>query len=176
MAQRAVLSQKGLRWTFIDELVPLLGSPSSSSSGSDDEVVAHDNGSLESGAASPADIIHVDETHSAIPPRAPPVDIHGHHHKRSLKTRSRTSQFSFLSNSTVSSTHTSSTTFQPFRAPAPSISDGYEPCHSAHWARACTPLALALYSTVCLAVQLFSTVADLLNTRATVGRPTDEPK
>jgi hypothetical protein len=69
---------------FIDELVLLPGSPSSSlatpedergwipaqgpdrvSSESDDEVVAHDNGSLELGAASPVDIIHVDETHSA---------------------------------------------------------------------------------------------------------------
>jgi hypothetical protein len=70
---------------FIDELVPLSGSPSTSclatpederdwvrtqgpdhvSSGYDDEVVAHDNGFLESGAASPVDVILVDETHSA---------------------------------------------------------------------------------------------------------------
>ena len=75
---------EGAALDFIDELVPLSGSPSSSlatlederdwiptqgpdrvSSESDDEVVAHDNGSLKSGAASRVDIILVDETHSA---------------------------------------------------------------------------------------------------------------
>jgi hypothetical protein len=68
----------------VDLIVLLSGSPSSSlatpedegdwiptqgpdcvSSGSDDEVVAHDNGSLESGATSPVDVILVDETRSA---------------------------------------------------------------------------------------------------------------
>ena len=69
---------------FADKLVPLSGSPSNTlsqkttledegigyltqgpdrvSSGTDDEVAAHDNGSLES---SPVDVILVDETHSA---------------------------------------------------------------------------------------------------------------
>lgn len=99
------------------------------SSGSDDEVAAHDNGSLESGTASPVDIIHADETHpasvvhhhndvdsvrenllptSAIPPRAPSVGIHDHHHKRTLEMRPRTSRFSFLPKGTVNSTHTGS--------------------------------------------------------------------
>ena len=128
---------------FIDELVPLSGSPSSLatpederdwiptqgpdrvSSESDDEVVAHDNGSLESGDTRPVDIILVDETHSAsvvhhndvgsdgenssptfaIPPRTPSIDLHSHHHKHSLKARSRTSQFSLLPNSTVNSAY-----------------------------------------------------------------------
>jgi Ras-related protein Rab-7A len=155
---------------FIDELVPLSGSPSSSlatpedegdwiptqgpdrvSSGSDDEVAVHDDGSLESGAASPVDIILVDETHSAsvvhhndvgsdrensiptftIPPRTPSIDFHSHHHKHSPKGRSRTSQFSLMPNSTVSSTRTGFTSFQSFHTPASSISDGYEPYHSA---------------------------------------------
>jgi hypothetical protein len=89
---------EGAALEFIDELVPLSGSPSSSlatpederdwvttqgpdrvSSGSDGEVVAPDNGSLESGAASLVDIILVDETHSAsvvhysTPSRSPGV-------------------------------------------------------------------------------------------------------
>jgi Ras-related protein Rab-7A len=161
---------EGAALDFIDELVPLSGSPSSSlatpederdwiltqgpdrvSSGSDDEVVAHDNGSLESGATSPVDIILVDETHSAsvahhndvgsdgensirtfaIPPRTPSIDLHSHHHKHSLKAPLRASQFSLLPNSTVSSTHTGFTSFQSFHTPASSISDGYEPYHSA---------------------------------------------
>jgi hypothetical protein len=69
--------------------------PDRVSSGSDDEIVAHGNESLESGAASPVDIILVDETHSAsvlhhndvgsdrensiltfaIPPRTPSTDF-----------------------------------------------------------------------------------------------------
>ncbi|KAF8502932.1 hypothetical protein F5888DRAFT_1125636 [Russula emetica] len=114
LAQRGSAVSEGAALDFIDELVPLLGSPSSClaapederdwiptqgpdcvSSGSDDEVVVHDNGSLESGAASPVDMILVDETHSAsvlhhndvgsdwensiptfaIPPRTPPTDF-----------------------------------------------------------------------------------------------------
>jgi hypothetical protein len=159
---------EGAPLDFIDELVPLSGSPSSSlatpedergwiptqgpdrvSCGSDDEVVAHDNGSLESCAAIPVDIILVDETHSAsivhhndvgsdrentiptfaIPPRSPrtrSIDLHDHHHKDSLKARSRTSQFSLLPNSTVSSTHTGFTSFQSLHMPASSM-----PYHSA---------------------------------------------
>ena len=154
---------------FIDELVPLSGSPSSSLatsederdwiptqgpdcvSGSNDEVVAHDNGSLESGAASPVGIILVDETHSvsvvhgndvgperensmptfAIPPRTSSIDFHGHHHEHSLKARSRTSEFNLMPNSTVGSAHTGFTSFQSFHTPSSSISDGYEPYHSA---------------------------------------------
>jgi hypothetical protein len=155
---------EGAALEFIDELVPLSGSPSSSlakpederdwiptqgpdrvSSGSGDEVVT-----LESGAASPVDIILVDETHSAsvvhhndvgsdrensiptyaILPRTPSINFHSHHHKHSPKVRSRTSQFSLLPNSTVSSTHTGFTSFQSFHKPASSISDGYEPYHS----------------------------------------------
>jgi len=151
---------------FIDELVPLSGSPSSSlatpedeqdwiptrgpgrvSSGSDDEIIAHDDGSLESGATTPVDIILVDETHSAsvvhhndvgsdgensistfaIPPRTPSIDLHSHHHKHSLKARSH----GLLPNSTVSSTRTGFTSFQSFHTPASSISDDYEPYHSA---------------------------------------------
>ena len=161
---------EGAALDFIDELVPLSGSPSSSlatpederdwiptqqgpdrfSSGSDNEVVAHDNGSLESDATSPVDIVLVDETHSAhivhhndvgsdgensiptfaIPPRTPSIDLHSHHHKHSLKARSPTSH-GLLPNSTVSSTHTGFTSFQSFHTPASSISDGYEPYHSA---------------------------------------------
>ncbi|KAF8502813.1 hypothetical protein F5888DRAFT_1667366 [Russula emetica] len=152
---------EGAALDFIDELVPLSGSASSSlatpederdwiptqgpdrvSSGSDDEVAVHDNGSLESGAGSPVNIILVDETHSAsvvhhndfgsdrensiptftIPPRTPSIDFH---------RRSRTSQFSLMPNSTVSSTRTGFTSFQSFHTPASSISDGYEPYHSA---------------------------------------------
>jgi Ras-related protein Rab-7A len=162
---------EGAPLDFIDELVPLSGSPSSSlatqedergwiptqgpdrvSRGSDDEVVAHDNGSLESCAASPVDIILADETHSAsvvhhndvgsdrensiptfaILPRIRTIDLHDHHHKHLLKARSRTSQFSFLPHSTLSSTHTGFTSFQSLHMPASSISDGYEPYHSAH--------------------------------------------
>ena len=96
------------------------------------------------------EVILVDETHSvsvvhhndvgsngensnptiAIPPRTPSIDLHSHHHKRSLKARSRTSQFNLLPNSTVSSTNTGFTSFQSFHTPASSISDGYEPYHS----------------------------------------------
>ena len=158
---------EGTALDFIDELVPLSGSPSSSLATpederdwiptqgpdrvSDDEVVAHDSGSLESGAASPVDIILVDETQTAsvvrhndvgldggnstptfaIPPRTPSIDFHNHRHKHSLKARSRTSQFNLLPNSTVSSTHTGFTSFQSFHTPASSISDGHEPYHSA---------------------------------------------
>ena len=161
---------EGAALDFIDELVPLSVSPSSSLatpederdwiptqgsdrvySGSAEEVVAHDNGSLESDAASPVDIILIDETLSmgviphnnvssdgenslsafAIPPRTPSINFDSRHHKRSLKARSRTSQFNFLPNSTVSSTHTGFTSFQSFHTPASSISDGYEPYHSA---------------------------------------------
>ena len=116
----------------------------------DDEVVAHDNGFLEPDSASPVDIILVDETHSAsvihhndvgpdrensiptfaIPPRTSSIDLHSHHHKRSPKARSRTSQFSLMP-STVGSAHTGFTSFQSFHTPASSISDGYEPYHSA---------------------------------------------
>ena len=154
---------------FKDELVPLSGSPSSSlatpederdwiptqgpdrvSSGSNDEVVALDNGFLESGAASPADAIALDDTHSASvihhkdvgsdrekliptfanPPRTLSIDFHSHHQKYSLKARLRTSQFSLRLNSTVSLAHTGFTSFQPFHTPASSISDDYEPYHS----------------------------------------------
>jgi Ras-related protein Rab-7A len=159
---------EGAALDFVDELVPLSGSPSSSlatlederdwvlaqgpdrvSLGSDDEVVSHDNGSVESGAPSPVDIILVDETHSAsvhhsdvgsdgensiptfsIPPRTPSIDLHSHHYKHSLKPRSPTSH-GLLPNSTVSSTHTGFTSFQSFHTPSSSISDGYEPYHSA---------------------------------------------
>ncbi len=159
---------------FIDELVPLSGSPASSpatpenerhwiptrgpdhaSSGSDAGAIAHGNGSLESGSASSVDIIVVDETHSAnivhhtipniddndvaaegensmptfaIPPRTPSIDLYNHHHKHSLKARSEISQFSLLPSGTVGSTHTG---FTSFHTPASSISDGYEPYHSA---------------------------------------------
>jgi Ras-related protein Rab-7A len=155
---------------FVDELVPLSGSPTSSLAtpederdwvltqgpdrvpgGSNDEVVAHDNATLESGAASPVDIILVDETHSvsivhhndvgsdrensmptfATPPRTSSIDFHSRHHEHSLKARSRTSQFGLIPNSTVSSTHTGFTSFQSFHTPTSSISDGYEPYHSA---------------------------------------------
>jgi hypothetical protein len=95
------------------------------------------------------DIILVDETHSAsvvhhndvgsdrensiptfaIRPHTRSIDLHGHHHKDSLKARSRTLQFSLLPNSTVSSIHTGFTSFQSFYTPASSISDGYEPYH-----------------------------------------------
>ena len=158
---------EGAALDFIDELVPLSRSSSSSlatpederdwlptqgpSSRSDDEVVPHDNGFLESGTASPVDIILVDKTHSAsimhhndvgsdrensipsfaIPPRTSSIDFHSHHRKHSPKARSRTSQFNLLPNSTVSSTHTGFTSFQSFHTPASSISDGYEPYHSA---------------------------------------------
>jgi hypothetical protein len=87
------------------------------------------------------DIILVHETHSAsvvhhndvgsdgensmptfaIPPRTPSIDFHSHHHKHSLKARSRTSQFSLLPNSTVSSTHTGFRSFQSFQTPASSL-------------------------------------------------------
>ena len=120
------------------------------SSRSGDEAVAHDNGSLESGTAGPVDIILVDETHSAsivhhndissnsenlmptisVPPRTPSIDLHSHHHKNSLKARTRASH-GLLPNSTVSSTHTGFTSFQSFHTPTSSISDGYEPYHSA---------------------------------------------
>ena len=94
------------------------------SRGSDDVFVVHDNGSLESGAATPVDIIlivtysssvvqHNDvgsdrETQYPLLPsstrtfnlRPQPPSLH------LLKAGSRTSQFSPLPNSTVSSTHT----------------------------------------------------------------------
>jgi hypothetical protein len=128
MAQRALQSQKGLRWTFIDELVPLLGSPSSSlatpeekderywiptqgpdcvSSGSDDEVVAHNNGSLES---SPVDLtvqLPVQQ-HSKL-------DTYKLHNVPTLP-RARFS-----------------------------TSDGYEPCHSAHPGPSMYPVSTRLY-------------------------------
>jgi hypothetical protein len=57
---------------------------------------------------------------------AHPQSTSSHHHKHSLKARSRTSQFSILPNSTVSSTLTGFTYFQF----ASSISDSYEPVQS----------------------------------------------
>jgi hypothetical protein len=85
------------------------------------------------------DIILLDETHSAsvihhndvdsdreisiptfaISPRTPSIDFRSHHHKHSIKGRSRTSQFSLLPNSTESLTHTG---FTSFSLPSPSCS------------------------------------------------------
>jgi hypothetical protein len=110
------------------------------------------------------DIILVDETHSAsvvhhndvgsdrensiptfaIPPHTRSIDLHGHHHKDSLKARSRTSQISLLPNSTVTSTHTGFTSLQSVHTPA---SSSYEPYHPSNpllfltrcWHRRCQP-------------------------------------
>jgi Ras-related protein Rab-7A len=158
---------EGAALSFIDELVPPSGSPSSSlatpedegdcmpkhvldgvPSGSDGEVIAHDNGILDSDTGSPVDIILVDEAHSTvadadncvsadrehsmpafvIPPRTPSIDLHSHHHKHPAKARSRASQFSLAPFGTVSSNHTGFTTFH---TPGSSFSDGHEPYHSA---------------------------------------------
>lgn len=158
---------EGAALSFIDELVPSSGSPSSSlatpedegdwmprhvldgvPSGPDGEVVAHNNGTLDSDSAGPVDIILVDETRSTvadadngvganrensmstfmIPPRTPSIDLHSHHHKHPSKARSRASQFSLAPFGTVSSNHTG---FTSFHTPASSFSDGLEPYHSA---------------------------------------------
>jgi Ras-related protein Rab-7A len=162
--------------SFIDELVPSSGSPSSSlatpeddgdwiprhvlervPSGSDGEVVAHDNGTLDSDSAGPVDIILVDETHPTIPdansdagvdgenamptfmipPRTASIDLHTHHHMHASKVRSLgASQFSLAPYGTVSSNHTG---FTSFHTPGSSFSDGHEPYHSA----LSSPLALS---------------------------------
>jgi Ras-related protein Rab-7A len=152
---------EGAALDFIDELVPPSGSPSSSlatpedqgdwiprhvpdrvPSGSDDGVVAHDNGSLDSDAAGPLDIILVDGTHSttvvhhSIPDADNDVGADGENSMPTFMTpprtpskpRSHPSQFSLAPNGTVSSTHTG---FTSFHTPASSFSDGYEPFHSA---------------------------------------------
>ena len=83
--------------------------------GLDNDVVAHDNRSRESGAASPADIILVDGTHSAGVV----------HHSDVCLDRER------LCPTVVSSTRIVSTSFQSFYTPASSISDGCELYNSA---------------------------------------------
>jgi hypothetical protein len=75
-----------------------------------------------------------------VPPCTPSIDSHRHHHKHSLKARSRTAQFSLLPNSTVSLT-----TFQSFYTPASSISDGYTP-KNRHTHGTCGLQAYAQYS------------------------------
>lgn len=129
------------------------------SNGSDNEVIAHDNRSLESGATSPVDIILVDKTHStnivhhnhvslnwenSIPtfatlPHTPSIDYHSHHHKHLAKARSRTSQSSLLPNSTVILTQIGFATFQYFHTPMFSTSDGYEPYGPYHSAQSSSP-------------------------------------
>ena len=83
--------------------------------GFDNDFVAHDNRSRESGVASPADIILVDGTHSASAV---------HHDDVCLDRESSCPTM-------ASSTHILFTSFQSFHMSAPSISDGYELYNSA---------------------------------------------
>ena len=138
-------------------------------SGPDIEVVVHDNGTPDSDASGPVDIILVDETHSAvvhhttpdgdndvgadgedsmptftIPPRTPSIDPLALHHKRASKRRSRASQFSLAPNGTVSLAHSG---FTSFHTPVSSFSDGHEPHHSAlssPLSRSCSPSVVVL--------------------------------
>jgi len=60
-----------------------------------------------------------------IPPRARSIDVLTHHHKQSVKSRSR---FSLAPNSTLSSTHTD---LASFHTPASSFADSHAPYESA---------------------------------------------
>ena len=119
-------------------------------SASDDEVAGRDDGNLDSDTSESEDIICVDETrppvihHTApeansnfgvdgecptptilIPPRTRSIDVLTHHHKQSVKSRSR---FSLAPNSTLSSTHTD---LASFHTPASSFADSHAPYESA---------------------------------------------
>ena len=103
-------------------------------SASDDEVGVHDDANLGSDTSESEDIICVDETRPSvihhtlpeannnvgadgecstptilIPPRTRSIDVLTHHHKQSVKSRSR---FSLAPNSTLSSTHTDLASFR----------------------------------------------------------------
>ena len=117
---------------------------------SDDEVGVNDDGNLGSDTSESEDIVCVDETrppviHHAlpeanndvgadgecstptilIPPRTRSIDVLAHHHKQSVKSRSR---FSLAPNSTLSSTQTD---LASFHTPTSSFTDSYAPYESA---------------------------------------------
>ena len=119
-------------------------------SASDDDVGMQDNGNLDSDTSESEDIICVDETrppvihHTVpeanndagadgeyststilIPPRTRSIDVLTHHHKQSVKSRSR---FSLAPNSILSSTQTD---LASFHTPASSFADSHARYESA---------------------------------------------